>query len=402
MNTSTFSRKCRAAARLAPSVLFLVLLLMLWVRPCQAVTITVSNLDGPGEGFNDPTPVAPVGGNSGTTLGAQRLIAFQYAADAWGLRLAGTVPVIIGASFDPLPGDATRAQLGGAGPTTVHLNFANAERANTWYVAAVANQQGGVDWNDVGVPGGTAEVRAQFSSDVDGPVVLGDIGFYYGLDGNRGFNIDFLSVVLHEIAHGLGFLDLMTDATGGKFNGSDDAYMVWLEDPKLSPKALSAMTNAQRLLSMTDTGNLFWFGPAVKAASSILTLGRQADGRVEMYAPKPIESGSSTSHFSTTLSPNELMEPFATGAIRDLRLTAALLDDVGWNPLHVPACGDVNDDGQITSTDALLALRTAVGGGTCAKYVCDVNFSGLVTATDALLVLRLAVGQAIVMACPLA
>jgi hypothetical protein len=40
--------------------------------------------DDAGEGFNDPTPVAPVGGNSGTTLGEQRRIAFDYAAAALG------------------------------------------------------------------------------------------------------------------------------------------------------------------------------------------------------------------------------------------------------------------------------------------------------------------------------
>ena len=47
----------------------------------HATTITVVNNDGAGEGFNDPTPVALVGGNTGTNLGDQRLIAFQHAAD---------------------------------------------------------------------------------------------------------------------------------------------------------------------------------------------------------------------------------------------------------------------------------------------------------------------------------
>jgi hypothetical protein len=49
--------------------------------------VIVLNADGPGEGFNDPTPVAPVGGNPGTTRGQQRLIAFQFAADIWGATL---------------------------------------------------------------------------------------------------------------------------------------------------------------------------------------------------------------------------------------------------------------------------------------------------------------------------
>lgn len=33
-----------------------------------AATVVIQNNDGAGEGFNDPTVVAPVGGNPGTTL----------------------------------------------------------------------------------------------------------------------------------------------------------------------------------------------------------------------------------------------------------------------------------------------------------------------------------------------
>ena len=45
--------------------------------------VIISNSDKPGLGFNDPTPVEPVGGNLGTTLGAQRLHVFQAAAERW-------------------------------------------------------------------------------------------------------------------------------------------------------------------------------------------------------------------------------------------------------------------------------------------------------------------------------
>ena len=75
-------------------------------RDAGAATLRVINRDAPGEGFNDPTPAAPVGGNTGTTLGAQRLIAFQYAADQWGRRLASPVEVRISATFDPLTGQS--------------------------------------------------------------------------------------------------------------------------------------------------------------------------------------------------------------------------------------------------------------------------------------------------------
>ena len=43
--------------------------------------ITLVNLDKPGIGLNDPTPVTPVGGNPGKTLGQQRMISYQFAMD---------------------------------------------------------------------------------------------------------------------------------------------------------------------------------------------------------------------------------------------------------------------------------------------------------------------------------
>src|SRR5262245_14112459 len=86
-------------------------------------TITIVNGDGPGEGFNDPTPVAPVGGNNGTTLGQQRLNAFQFAADVWGGKLASNVEIRILARFNPQTCTASSAVLGSAGTTTIFRDF---------------------------------------------------------------------------------------------------------------------------------------------------------------------------------------------------------------------------------------------------------------------------------------
>lgn len=89
----------------------------------HAATITVVNLDSPGEGFNDASPPdadSTAGGNTGATLGAQRLIAFQFAADIWGGLLDSTVEIRVGAKFDPLFCNETSAVLGSAGTNTVH------------------------------------------------------------------------------------------------------------------------------------------------------------------------------------------------------------------------------------------------------------------------------------------
>src|SRR6266404_2504457 len=60
-----------------------------------AATIVIQNGDPAGVGFNDTTPVAPVGGNPGTTRGQQRLNAFQAAANIWGATLTSAPTITI-------------------------------------------------------------------------------------------------------------------------------------------------------------------------------------------------------------------------------------------------------------------------------------------------------------------
>jgi len=63
-------------------------------------------------------------------------------------------------------------------------------------------------------------------------------------------------------------------------------------------------------------------------------------------------------------------------------------------------CGDLNDDGSVTASDALSILRAAVGTDSCDECVCDVDGSGSVAATDALIALNFAVGENVDLACP--
>jgi len=63
-------------------------------------------------------------------------------------------------------------------------------------------------------------------------------------------------------------------------------------------------------------------------------------------------------------------------------------------------CGDVDGNGQIQATDALLALRAAVGSGDCDPAACDINGDASISAGDALAILLVSVGQTIEMNCP--
>src|SRR4249920_3620024 len=117
-SSRSMERGRAVTSRLAPIALALFALAAPAVA--QPARIVVVNADGPGVGFNDPTPAAPVGGNPGTTRGQQRLIAFQHAADLWGLTLDSTVEIRVLADFSPLGPNV----LGSAGPFAIFSDFA--------------------------------------------------------------------------------------------------------------------------------------------------------------------------------------------------------------------------------------------------------------------------------------
>jgi hypothetical protein len=226
-----------------------------------AATLTIVNSDGPGEGFNDPTPVAPVGGNPGTTLGEQRLNAFQFAANIWGALLDSPVNIEIRAFFNPLTCTATSAVLGSAGAISVERDFPGALLPGTWYPQALANRLQGVD----GGPG-NPDIQAQFNSNLNGnPACLGGTGWYLGFDDNKGTNIDLVTVLLHEFGHGLGFQTFYSGATGALFLGFPDTYLVNLFD-NTTQKAWDEMTDAERLASTINPRQVVWTGSNVTAA----------------------------------------------------------------------------------------------------------------------------------------
>ena len=227
-------------------------------EPSSATTITILNNDGAGEGFNDPSapdPASTTGGNLGPTLGAQRLIAFQFAADLWEAKVSSSVEIKVDANFNPLFCNATSATLGSAGPNTVHLNFTGAPVANTSYVQALANARFGGDLNIA-----INDIGAEFNSTIGTTCPL-PVGWYYGLDGSPpAGTIDFPTVVLHEIAHGLGFLSLVDELSGAKFAGFDDAYMRFLESHSTG-ELFPTMTDAERVAAQKSGPDLHWTGP---------------------------------------------------------------------------------------------------------------------------------------------
>jgi hypothetical protein len=330
-------------------------------------TFTIVNNDDPGEGFNDgsaPDAASTAGGNTGATLGEQRLQAFQFAADIWGGVLDSPVETRIEALMDPLSCGSTGAVLGLAGPKRFHRDFTGALEASTWYPSALANKLAGMDLNLT-----TDEIRARFNSSIGTTCAFPKV-WYYGLDANgpAGTN-DFITVVMHEIGHGLGFTSLVERSTGIKEGGYNDTYMLNLEDHSTG-KLYPDMTNAERVAAAINTDNLHWVGPAVVAGGAVLTDGRsQPTGHVEMHATDPL-GGSSVHHFSTALTPNELMEPSYTGTIHNPGLTRNLMADIGWSagdPVDlyfvVDLSGSFGDDLSVFKSEAPLIIAQLIAEG---------------------------------------
>ncbi len=235
--------------------------------------VLIVNADSAGEGFNDPTPAAPVGGNTGTTVGAQRLIAFQYAASIWEAVLNSPVDIQIRARFDPLSCTATTATLGQAGTTSLFADFANAPVPNTWYPGALANKLSGTDLSPASRRADGAEISAQFNSNLGQTGCLEGSGWYLGLDANHGNLIDLAAVLLHEFGHGFGFASYVDESTGGLINGKIDIFSTQLFDLS-AQKTWAEMSRAERKASAVNSRRLVWNGSGVtSAAASVLAFG---------------------------------------------------------------------------------------------------------------------------------
>jgi len=310
--------------KLAPTA-FLCLVFGLAGWNAQAATFTVINDDDPGEGLNDPTVVAPVAGNPGTTLGQQRLNVLLAAAELWGKHLESDVEILISTEVNPLPCDESSATEGAASPVAVFSNFSGAPRADTWYPVALANALAGSDL-DLDSP----DILARFNGDIDtDPNCLTGVTWWYGIGASApAGTLDFFNKALHELAHGLGFATLVDLATGVRFFDTDDIFMTFLEDHSTG-KLWTEMSNAERAASAIDTGDLHWVGSKVVARSGQLSAGADASGHVQMYAPASIDPGFSVVHWDTAVVPEELMEPFAVDGAK-LYLGLFLLEDLGW------------------------------------------------------------------------
>jgi hypothetical protein len=229
--------------------------------------VEVRSTDDPGEGFNDATPVAPVGGNLGRTLGQQRMYAVQQAANLWGAALDSDVRIIIDAAFDDLGCTESGSLVLAFASTTGLEDGIQGDGADplVYYPEALADRLSGSDL----LPG-EPDIQATFNSSVDAGCIPGS-QWYYGFDANHGADQDLVLTALHEIGHGLGVQVFVDPDTGSFSAGGASAFSTHVLDLSTG-KHWDEMSDAERAASYANVRNVVWDGARLQAAAAELLL----------------------------------------------------------------------------------------------------------------------------------
>jgi hypothetical protein len=254
---------------------------------------------------------------------AEAQAAFQAAVDIWSTLMSSPVTIRVEATWSS---DLDEETLGRAGSNFVWANFSGAPELFVFYTDALADSLSGEDQNP-GEPDIMAEFNSEFSD------------WYFGIDGNTpSGTIDFVTVVLHELCHGLGFSASATvDDEGQGSWGYDTEVGVLAEvfDTFMEDGAGTAILDESAfpnpsadLAEVLQSGDLFWNGPRAVAV---------AGGRPRMFAPSTWAEGSSYSHLNESTypagHPDSLMTPSIgrAEAIHDPgQIALAMLEDTGW------------------------------------------------------------------------
>ena len=196
----------------------------------------------------------------------------QAAVDVWAANFSSKVTINVDASWGR---STSSAILGSARPGNYYSAFTGAPDQTLWYPSALANALAGKDLDK-----SSAEIVIQINSTA--PWDLDTEGAPSTLE------YDLMSVMIHELAHGLGFLS--TDSY-------DDFFATGALDEPTIFDAFVTTSDGRRLADIPSpsvelgtalTSKLEWSGPLGIAANS--------GTKPLMYSPEQYDVGSSVSH----------------------------------------------------------------------------------------------------------
>lgn len=247
--------------------------------------------------------------------------AFQAAIDVWKSILISKVPIKITASWESISANT----LATSGAKKVYKNFKNAPLRDVWYPSALAESFAGVNLN-----GTEADIAI---------IVNKNISWSYNTDGTKqAFRYDLMTVVLHEIAHGLGF------TTSMKLAGTNETQAQWgIDGFPLIYDIFSQRSNGTDLTNTAVIGN-----PSTELKTAItssdvffkISQGPLSNNYPKMYTPAIYRSGGTLSHLDEAMYPkgteNSLMSPqIGAAEVNHFpgQVILGILNQIGWGVL---------------------------------------------------------------------
>ena len=250
----------------------------------------------------------------------EQQIAFQYAVDIWKNLVYSPVPIRVKASMLSLDLNT----LGKCGPTDYIKNFNSTQIWNCYYPVALAEKMLGEEVNSIT----EYDLNATFNKDIP--------NWYFGTDGNTpGTKYDFVSTVLHELTHGLGFTGYFYTDRGRGGYGDDGLSATFDQFVKNKTGVHLVNTSAFQNPSIALYQNLTsgWLEFDTEMPDSKFP---------RLYAPTTWDTGSSLYHLDDNSypvsDPNSLMTPFAGKgeAIHDPGPNSlAMMYDMGWKTISI-------------------------------------------------------------------
>ncbi|MBL7966144.1 MAG: T9SS type A sorting domain-containing protein [Prolixibacteraceae bacterium] len=246
--------------------------------------------------------------------------AFQYAVEIWQNLIYSPVPIRVKASMLSL----SKGVLGSSSPSDYFKNFNSTQIWNCYYPIALVEKMLGEEVNSAE----GYDVIASFNKDLG--------SWYFGTDGKTPANqYDFVSTVMHELAHGLGYSGFFyTDRGRGGY--SDDGYSAAFDQ-------FVENKEGNRLVNTTLFPN-----PSVGLYQNLTSGWLEFDTKLvesklpRLYAPSLWDDGSSIYHLDESSysvgDPNSLMTPFTGSgeAVHDPGPNSlAMLYDMGWRSVTI-------------------------------------------------------------------
>lgn len=264
----------------------------------------------------------------------EALAAFEYAISIWEANLSSLVPIRVSVSWSR---DLPDYALAGCEPSAYGKNTYGLPMTNIVYPSALYNKLIKVD--NANVIDMAIDINADFEN------------WYFGTDGNTPeTSYDFVTVILHELAHGLG---LHGSAVGGYGFYYDGNSLLSIFDQFMEDEYGIALGDRSKYKSLSDDlieafiSPVFFNGDLAKAANNGQSVG--------LYSPDVYVTGSSLYHLDTTFSSddqNSLLThelPLGRAIHTPGPVLLGMLKDLGWDVTDITHTANDTDDEAATS-----------------------------------------------------